>query len=282
MPPATFSIIVSTLNAQQTIAKCIDSIRSQTYPFIELIIIDGGSTDDTLQIISANHRNVAYWESEPDKGIYHAFNKGIKKSRNDWIYFLGSDDFLWSKTVIESVAESLDSIPERIRFVYGNVHHLADDGRVIKTTGCEWNPSIVNEPRTPIDHQALFHHRSLFEDHGRYDLNYKVIADYEFQLRVLSDNPYCCQYIHKVIAGHQYGGISTDPRNRLKIFKDSYFLRRKYSIPTNPYTTLFKYFGAFFWSTLSICLGRRLTQILENALIRIFNNPNYLLRRRSP
>ena len=108
------TIIVAVLNSKESLERCIESVNNQTYPHRELIIIDGGSTDGTVEILKNNDDKIAYWESKPDRGIYHAFNKAIKYAQGEWIYFLGSDDYLWTSDVLEKVAQNIRTIHDRI------------------------------------------------------------------------------------------------------------------------------------------------------------------------
>lgn len=95
------SIITVSYNAAKTIEQTIQSVVNQTYDNIEYIIIDGGSTDGTVDIIKKYEDKIAYWVSEPDKGIYDAMNKGILKASGEYIYFLGADDWLYNESVME-------------------------------------------------------------------------------------------------------------------------------------------------------------------------------------
>lgn len=110
VPPQSrplISIIVAVYNNAVTLQRCIDSVASQSYPHKELVIIDGGSTDGTVEIIKRNSDKIDCWVSEPDRGIYHAFNKGLDRTKGDWIYFLGSDDYLWDNYTLSRVSEQL-------------------------------------------------------------------------------------------------------------------------------------------------------------------------------
>lgn len=135
------SIITVVYNGVDTLEETILSVVKQNYKNIEYIIIDGESTDGTLEIIKKYQNSIAYWISEPDKGIYDAMNKGINIAKGEWIYFLGSDDWLYNKNVIGSVVEEIKSLPSMDIFcgkvmlfdpqldlvkVFGNV--LSDDG----------------------------------------------------------------------------------------------------------------------------------------------------------
>ena len=104
--PPLISIIVAVFNGEKTIQQCIDSVAQQSYPYKELIIIDGGSTDRTVELIKANQDKVKYWISEPDGGIYHAWNKGLAQVSGEWVAFLGVDD-IYLPTALQDYVDYL-------------------------------------------------------------------------------------------------------------------------------------------------------------------------------
>lgn len=180
------SIIVPAYNAGATLNACLESVLRQTSRDKELIVIDGGSTDETLEIIEGFSKQLAFWSSEPDQGIYDAANKGVRRARGDWLYFLGADDQLSDKTTLERMAPYLRKAPPAVRVVYGRVAMLGIDGAVLKLLGSPW-PKTRKQLASymSIPHQGVFHHKSLFEEHGGFDLTYPTGADYEFLLREL-------------------------------------------------------------------------------------------------
>jgi len=261
------TIIVAVLNNKESLERCIESVNNQTYPYRELIIIDGGSKDGTVEILKNNDNKIAYWESKPDRGIYHAFNKAIKYAQGEWIYFLGSDDYLWTSDVLEKVAQNIRTIHNSVRLVYGRINHLRLDNRIIKTTGAEWNKNKIDFSRMPIDHQALFHHSTIFEEYGLYDEKYKIISDYEFQMRIFAQYGEMGRFIPVTIAGHRYGGLSTYRRNRLKILREAELIREAYGIKVPLPKKIYKRTGALFWVLLSYVMGEKTTQKLEDELL---------------
>src|SRR4051812_43794117 len=102
--PPRISVITAVLNGDRHLEHCILSVASQTYPNIEFIVIDGGSTDGSVEIIRRHEHRIRYWVSEPDKGIYDALNKGIRASTGDWVCVLGSDDFLYDEHVLQRLS----------------------------------------------------------------------------------------------------------------------------------------------------------------------------------
>jgi glycosyltransferase involved in cell wall biosynthesis len=121
------SVIVAIYNGKATLQQCIDSVAQQTYVTKELIIIDGGSTDGTVDLLKANSGQISYWISEPDHGIYNAWNKGLAKAKGEWICFLGADDFFWDAQVLERMAAQLIMIPPDIRVAYSQIMLLNND-----------------------------------------------------------------------------------------------------------------------------------------------------------
>src|SRR4051812_6739568 len=99
--PIRISVIVASFNAAKTIERCIDSFARQTYPNRELIVMDGASKDDTVEILKNRTQDITYWESQKDRGIYHAFNKAVDRTTGDWICFLGADDYFPEPEALE-------------------------------------------------------------------------------------------------------------------------------------------------------------------------------------
>jgi len=216
------------LNGGKTLQRCIDSVVNQTYPYIELIIIDGGSTDNSIDIINANKQDITYWESKPDKGIYHAWNKALDHANGDWIYFLGADDYLWSQDTISQIAPHLNTAFPLVRIVYGSVAIVSDDGNVLQIHGQPWNrikKKFLNI--MCIHHQGLFHHRTLFQRHGRFDISFQAAGDYEFLLRELKQND--AHFVDDIIvAGCQIAGLSSNPNNELLVLREFVIARKKH------------------------------------------------------
>lgn len=189
------SIIIPSFNSEKTIEKCIKSILNQTYQNTEIIIIDGCSTDQTLNIIKKYKKiNII---SEPDKGVYDAFNKGIKISTGQWLYFMGSDDFLFDKDVLKNIFKNKNY--SSYKLIIGKI--IYDNSRVNKSY-YNWTLFFRNS----VHHQACFYKKTLFENF-LYDLNFKVCADYELNLVSYLKN-YKALKIDAIISDVYTGGIS--------------------------------------------------------------------------
>jgi len=210
------SVIVAVFNGEATLQQCIDSVARQTYPNKELIVIDGGSKDGTVDLLKANREKIAYWISEPDSGIYNALNKGLAQARGEWICFLGADDYFWDEQVLERLAGQLEHLPPDIRVAYGQIMPIGVDGQMLQAVGQPWEQA--KEPFKQsmcIPHVGMMHRRSLFEQHGKFDETFRIAGDYEFLLRELKTGD--AAFIPDIITvGHRHGGLSTDKDNYLR------------------------------------------------------------------
>lgn len=172
MPSPVFSIITVTYNAVKTIEKTIQSVLRQDKSLFEYIIIDGGSSDGTVDCIKQYGTHIAFWSSEKDSGIYEAMNKGINKAKGDWILFLGGDDRL-EENVLKEVYQYLDNTAD---LVYGNITY--NNGKRFMSS---FNPiTILNNT---VHHQGAFYNRNLFNNF-KYDIQLKIMSDYELNLMI--------------------------------------------------------------------------------------------------
>jgi len=191
------SIIIPTYNSAKTIKTCIDGILAQSYSIWEILIIDGVSSDNTIEIVRSYRDNRIRIFSEPDKGIYDAMNKGIDKATGDWLYFLGSDDSLYGPTILEQVSKYLQP---GIDVVYGEVNSSA----WTEPFG-EWSFGTLWSNRC---HQSVFYSKRFFDDGHRYDLHYRIWADHDINLRWFLLPQYKSQYMPIVVANYGVGGFS--------------------------------------------------------------------------
>lgn len=254
------SVIVATYNAAGMLPRCMDSVFGQTYENCELIIMDGGSTDGTVEIIRANSDRVTYWESKPDRGVYHAWNKALKRANGDWVCFLGADDYFWSSDVLEKLVPHLEAAEERgVRVVYGQLAVLTSGNRVLEITGLPWQlvrGRFLKEMSLP--HVGAMHHRSLFEDHGAFDESFRIAGDYELLLRELKDNgAHFAEGV--IIAGMPLGGVSTDPRLQLADIREVARARRKNGVPGVSLPLLRRRIRAVIRAAIAKVIGLHLT-----------------------
>ena len=212
------SIIIATWNAAKTLNRCLDSIVPQLTNETELIIIDGGSKDNTNEIIDSYGNQVSVHITEPDKGIYDAWNKGVKNAKGDWVMFIGADDILLPNA-INSYLEAIRNTPNVNSYDYICAHNEYVDmkGKLLKILGGK--PTWSKMRRSMIAaHVASLHNRSnLFEKIGGYNLNFKICADYELLLRKKSKLKALMIPAH--IARMTVGGMSFSTKAIIETYK---------------------------------------------------------------
>jgi len=199
------SIITPTFNAGEKIAATVASVLRQDPSLIDYHIIDGGSTDGTVDIVRRIAPGVDVISEPDDAGIYDAVNKGIARSRGRFFYVLGAGDVL-RPGIIAHLAERLAALPLN-SILYGNVYWISRK-RVYDGPFTKRNLTLRS-----ICHQAMFIDRSLVEMLGAYDLRYPISADWHFNIRCFSDPRVQMQYIDEIIADYEGGGISDTGRD---------------------------------------------------------------------
>lgn len=214
-PNALITIIIAVFNGAKTLQQCIDSVAQQSYPNKQLIIIDGGSTDGTVELLQANDQSISYWVSEPDAGIYNAWNKGLKQANGEWICFLGADDYFWDDQVLASMSKFLVKLPVNIRVAYSQIMLLSENGQELYLSGEPWQKVKQRfKELMSIPHPGTMHRRDLFEQHGYFDESFRIAGDYELLLRDLKTAD--AEFIPDLVAvGMLQGGISSNPKNTL-------------------------------------------------------------------
>ncbi len=219
MPAPLISIVIATRNAARTLPRCLESIRAQTFGDFEVIVADGASTDGTLEILKANEDIVA-WRSEPDSGIYNAWNRALGRARGEWICFLGSDDWLSDSQALERLVPALRAGGHGCRVVYSRVRFVDPAGCALDEIGEAWERARRHLLRGySLPHPGLMHHRSMFERHGRFDESFTVAADYDFLLRELKSQP--AFYVPAVTVTMLFRGVSARPENLYRILGET-------------------------------------------------------------
>lgn len=177
-----FSVVVGVLNGGRSIEKVIDSFASQTFARKELLIKDGGSTDDTIAILERRSADIAYWTSSPDKGLYDAWNSVLPQCRGEYICFLGCDDVLADRMSLERLAAS--AMQEPPPDLICSVNSLVDDdGTFVRITGKPWSWRGMKRAQV-IAHPGMMHRAELFQKFGAFDPSFRIGGDYEFLLRL--------------------------------------------------------------------------------------------------
>lgn len=189
------SVITVTRNAADCIERAIQSVQAQSYPNLEHIILDGASTDNTVEILKKYDDKIAYWRSEPDKGVYNAMNNAVTFARGDWFLFLGADDELYP-----GFSEMIEEVIEDKYCVY---------------YGCTlWKNMVMGQAingyklaKENLSHQAIFYPREVFDKY-RYDEKYVVRADYVLNMQIWADKKFRFDFRPLLIARYAAGGMS--------------------------------------------------------------------------
>ena len=202
------SIITPVYNGAKTLEDCLQSIHSQTHPHRDHIIIDGCSTDGTLDVIKKYENKITKVISEPDHGIYDAMNKGIKQATGDVIGILNSDDFYADEVVIEEVVRAITE--NKVDSCYGDLVYVdRDDTAKIKR---QWKAGEYKKEEFKTGwmppHPSFFCKRTVYEKYGLLNLDFPLAADYELMLRFLYKQGVSTTYIPRVLVKMRVGGTS--------------------------------------------------------------------------
>jgi glycosyltransferase involved in cell wall biosynthesis len=204
----TVSIITVSHNSVRTISDTIQSVLDQSYENIEYIIIDGSSTDGTIELVNSFGKNISKFLSEPDNGIYDAINKGIRLSTGDIVGILNSDDFFYDSNVIERVAEQFKE--SEVDAVFGDARFV-DPVRTSKVvryySSKNFNTGKFKFGFMPA-HPSFYVKRELFEKLGYYKIDYKIAADFELLVRFLYINKIKFRYLEMPFLSMRTGGVS--------------------------------------------------------------------------
>lgn len=215
------SIITATFNASETLESCMHSVLSQDYPNIEYLIVDGGSTDNSLKKIKQKASQYSHikWVSSPDQGIYDALNKGIDMATGDVIGFLHADDLLASPQCISEIAAAFEQYG--VDGVYGDLHYVEahrPKKRVRNWQSSDFNPKLLKRGWMP-PHPTLYLKAAVYQEYGYFDISYKIASDYEFIIRIFKQENLRFHYLPQTLVKMRTGGVSN--RNLKNIIKKS-------------------------------------------------------------
>ncbi len=203
------SLITVCFNAGEVLENTLLSAMNQTFQDFELVIIDGGSKDNTLEIAQKFSSKIGYLVSEKDNGIYDAMNKGVKAANGKWIYFLNAGDAFYNNSVLSTFFDK--NIPQHIQLIYGQIETKNEPTGINYKAG----KSVVISDfyhSYPICHQATFSRKSLFESIGYFNTNYKLAADTEWFFRVFQQFPSDTLFIETPIAYYDIQGTTYHKR----------------------------------------------------------------------
>jgi len=226
------TVITPVFNGQETIGSCIESVLIQSYPDKEYIIVDGGSSDKTVDILKTYNDKSLKWISEKDKGLYDAFNKGIMMATGDVVCFLCADDMYEHNNVLLKIADTFRIHPET-DIVYGDIIYVdKDDLSKIKRywKSSPFKPGLFKKGWLPPN-TALFIRRSVFLQHGLFDLQYKMASDFEMQYRFFEIYRIKSFYTSDIMVRMRSGGMSnSDLKGMYKSLRECYIALKMHNV----------------------------------------------------
>jgi glycosyltransferase involved in cell wall biosynthesis len=209
------SIVTVVRNAETVLPETIESVCKQKFRNFEYVVVDGASTDGTLHLINQHKDSITTFLSEPDKGIYDAMNKAIDLAKGEWIYFLNAGDNLMDGDTLEKVFAHAH---QEYDLLYGKVRTKNEPTGVNYEFGRELTLKSFYH-NIPISHQGVFFRKSMFAQLGKYNLNYRILADQEWMVRFFKQSHYRALHLKQVIAEYETVGFSYT--NRLKSLKET-------------------------------------------------------------
>lgn len=201
------SIIIVTYNADMYLEEAIKSIIEQNSNNFELIIIDGKSTDNTLSIIKKYDKNINYFISEKDNGIYDAMNKGLNYAKGEYVYFLGADDTLYNKNVLRDIEKYLNN---KVDILSGNVYLIDRNLNMRKLARNKYTKKEIISGQM-IPHQGMFIKRELALKY-KFNVKYRIASDYEMLLKAINDNA-TILFVNNIVANYSMSGVSSIQMN---------------------------------------------------------------------
>lgn len=221
MSNVLISVVTPCFNSEKTIEKTLQSVLNQTYQNYEYIIIDGKSTDSTLNIIDQYKEKFGdklKVVSEKDNGIYDAFNKGINLATGELVGIVSSNDY-YEPDALENIAKEYNN--EKYAVIYGMMRTISGEK---ESSVVIYNHEFINQKM--ITHPTCFVTKKLYNDLGAYSLEYKSSSDYDFMLRISKNNEVVFKPIYKIISNFESGGISSTVVGE----RESLEIRRKYNL----------------------------------------------------
>lgn len=244
------SIITAVFNNKTHLEDCTKSVFSQTHQDIEYIIIDGGSTDGTVEIIKKYENKISKWLSEPDKGIYDGLNKGIRLATGDIIGFLHADDVYAHDKVIETVVSNMKKY--NVDSSYGDLLYVDKNNtdKIIRYWKSQpYRDGLFKKGWMP-PHPTFFVKREIYEKYGYFNTDFKIASDYELMLRFLHKYKISTYYIPEVLIKMRLGGASNKSLKNLitkttedyRAWKVNNLKRSFYTIPSKNLSKIPQFF----------------------------------------
>ena len=224
------TIITIVHNNVKTIRTAVQSVAHQSYENIEHIVIDNCSNDGTLEAIYQQENDISLIISEPDDGIYHALNKGIKLANGEIIGFLNSDDVLKNRNTITTIVQNL--MAEDNEAVYGDLQYFSKQrpNRIIRSWKSNKYTSKKFRQGWMPPHPTFYTYKDIYLKYGFFDISYKISSDYDMMLRLLYEKKIKAKYIPEVLVKMQRGGVSNQNLRSIMLkSKEDFLIMKKYN-----------------------------------------------------
>lgn len=216
----TISVVIAVYNGAKTLERLLDSLGYQALPADEVIVMDGGSTDGTQDILAKRRDVVTTWHSAPDRGIYDAWNKALSLATSDWVVFLGADDRLHDPTVLARMADAAKAVPVETPFIYGRLHEVDAAGGLVEEYGRPWEQCRSGfSYQMNLPHPGMWHRRIACFASSGFDPSYRIAGDYAKLRPLLLRHPPC--FVNMVVADAEEGGVSTHPNRRVQSVQEA-------------------------------------------------------------
>ena len=208
-----FTVITVVFNGAKELESTIQSVQNQSCRNLEYVVIDGGSTDGTLDVLRRYENLIGYWMSGLDKGVYDAFNKACRLIKGEWAIFLGAGDVFYDAEVLESMTEAVQNVSAETEIVYGKVCVVNEQNSSSELLNWPW-PQMRDtwqggRPMVP-HHQGVFHRKRLLSMESPFDISYRIAADSKlFYTSISRVDP---AFADVVVARSLLGGLSTEPK----------------------------------------------------------------------
>jgi len=226
-----FTVVVATFNADKTIGRCLESLLAQT-ELAEIVVIDGASTDATVACVMpfVGQGRVRFL-TEPDRGVFDAWNKGVDLSSGRWIIFIGGDDYYKDEEALRKLRFQLEQTPEEVVLAYPSINLVNSSGAFLRKENKAWSLCCSTlHSNMPFTHTGTAHRRSIFTER-KFDPSYRVCGDYHFLFPLLSAQ--VPLFIPEYVVEMTDGGLSNDPKSRVRLIREilSVHFAYKTSVP---------------------------------------------------
>ena len=252
-----YSIINVNYNNKEGLLNTIESVIHQTYRDFEFIVIDGGSTDGSAEVLKEYDKHITYWVSEKDKGIYNAMNKGIAKATGEYLNFMNSGDCFYSSDVLEIVSEH----PSDADFIVGKDYHFNETTKKGHVSIQPPRTTMIHFFMATLDHQSSFIRRELFKD-SPYDETHKLVSDWIFFTEKIVTEKKTVQFIPDIICKREEGGLSEQQRERNRQEIDDYLHHLLPDGVYKDYATLAKLDKTSIYRLFNICENKKKRKLL--------------------